>query len=91
MSSVNLMADVAQIFSCSRNYTRCWVVVHENIWKALKDSDVQRIDRVAGQLGVGILTYSFTNQSHTRKRIRNSKPLRDAKPASTLKKLKPNL
>ena len=85
------MADVAQIFSCSRNYSRCWVVVHLDIWKALEEPDVQRVDRVASQLGVGIITYSIPNQSHTWKRIRNAKPLRDAKPASTLKRLDPNL
>lgn len=92
VSAQNLPLEIAQSFACSSGYQRCWFMIHDSSWKALnakpEADQLKRAERLAKQLGVGIIVYRDARKMSTWKRIQKPRPLSYAiAPSKILRRL----
>lgn len=68
-SQLNVPLEVAQAFVASQGFNRSWFMLHKQTWSEIPGVEQQRVRRLAGRLGVGILTYEDPRRSTTWKLI----------------------
>lgn len=64
-SQVNVPLEIAQSFVASQGFNRSWFILHKQTWRELSQQERNRVRRLAGRLGVGILTYEDPRRSAT--------------------------
>ena len=72
---VNIPQEIAQSFVCSKGYSRCWFMVHKRTWDSIEQTQRDRAVRLAGRLGVGIISYQDPRSGATWRRVRNAAEL----------------
>ena len=72
---VNIPQEIAQSFVCSKGYNRCWFMLHRDTWDSIDQIQRDRAERLAGRLGVGIITYEDPRSGTTWRRVRKAAEL----------------
>lgn len=72
---VNIPQEIAQSFVCSKGYNRCWFMLHRDTWDSIDQIQRDRAERLAGRLGVGIVTYEDPRSGTTWRRVRKAAEL----------------
>lgn len=72
---VNIPQEIAQSFVCSKGYNRCWFMLHRHTWDSIGLAQRERAERLAGRLGVGIITYKDPRSGATWRRVRKAAEL----------------
>ena len=72
---VNIPQEIAQSFVCSKGYNRCWFMLHKHTWDSVDQRERDRAERLAGRLGVGIITYGDPRSGTTWRRVRKAAEL----------------
>jgi hypothetical protein len=80
-SQVNVPLEIAQSFVASQGFNRSWFMLHKQTWRELSQQEQQRVRRLAGRLGVGILAYGDPRRSTTWQLIHRARNLDYARSA----------
>lgn len=72
---VNIPQEIAQSFVCSKGYNRCWFMLHKHTWDSIDQTQRDRAERLAGRLGVGIITYEDPRSGAAWRRVRKAAKL----------------
>jgi hypothetical protein len=80
-SHLNVPLEIAQSFVASQGFNRSWFMLHKQTWRELSQQEQQRVRRLAGRLGVGILAYGDPRRSTTWQLIHRARNLDYARSA----------
>ena len=65
--------EVAQAFSAGENADRSWLMFHEDDWNDPKSHRQRKIEWLAGELGVGLISFRDSHESSTWKLLVKAK------------------